>query len=80
MACAGLFVYFSTRSFLCACSVAVLVTAHDCMPGTAGRAPPYWNFEAVGQLGPSVDIVGLLAHEQHQGVLLAVGPGVDFSM
>ena len=60
----------------------MLVTAHDRTPGTAGGGPPYWIFVTVGQLGPSVDIVGLLAHEQHQGVLLAVvvGPGVNLSV
>ena len=54
-------------------------TAHDRTPGPAGGGPPYWIFVTVGQLGPSVDIVGLLVHGQHQGVLLAVvvGPGVN---
>ena len=35
--------------------------------------------ETVGQLGPSVGIVGLLVHGRHHGVLQAavVGPVVD---
>ena len=47
-----------------------------CTSGTAERGAPFWISEAVGQLGPSVDIVGLLVHGCHQGVLLVavVGP------
>ena len=35
--------------------------------------------ESVGQLGPSVGVVGLLVHGRHHGVLQAavVGPVVD---
>ena len=37
------------------------VTAHARTPGPAGGGPPYWTFVTVGQLGPSVDLVDLLA-------------------
>ncbi len=55
------------------------VTAHDRTPGPAGGGPPYWMFVTVGQLGPSVDLVDLLAQGQPWGVLHAavVGPGVN---
>ena len=73
-----LFVYMSALQLRLRMLSERLVSAHDCTPGTAGGQPPCWNFVAVGQLGPSVNIVGLLAHGQHQGVLLAavVGPEV----
>ena len=60
-----------------ACPVAVLETAHDCTFGAAGAGAPFWiPKKMVGQLGPSVDVVGLLVHGCHQSVLLVavVGP------
>ena len=34
----------STDSFVRACSVTVLVSAHDCTLAMAGGETPYWNF------------------------------------
>ena len=65
----------SVDSLVCACSVAVSVSAHVCTLSKAKGEAPSWKFGTVGRLGSHVDVVDLLAHGGRHGVLQAVGEG-----